>query len=218
MKFEYSDWFLKSFGYLFATYWNTKWSKNNVYYTIKKGERKQIVSFLKECTQDYSAIRIAREEGFHDIDGTEETLYRIEQWVIKNIKYVSDTKQWHQVEYWQLPKETILNQKGDCEDYSCLIYALAITAGVPAWRLKLCAGNVKSPQTGKLGGHAYLIFLRNDMTWCAVDGTYYPSKLRLHLRKKHKEIEYYKDIWWTANSEFSWSQKDTNIEFSGLDK
>jgi hypothetical protein len=143
-------------------------------------------------------------------------MFRCEQYVKDKIKYVSDIKSWNEAEYWQIEQETMMKGTGDCEDMSILLYSLATKAGIPNWRIKLCAGNVMNPSNGKNVGHAYIIFLRNDMTWTVCDCCYYPTTFRLENRVQHKDNQYYRDIWFTCNSENAWAQHDVNVTFGGL--
>jgi hypothetical protein len=143
-------------------------------------------------------------------------MYKIEYWVKKYITYLSDKKSWNQPEYWQIPKETLMKRTGDCEDGAILIYSLAIFYNIPLYRIKLCAGYVKNPKTKELCGHAYTIFLRNDMTWCICDWCYYPTNSKIFNRSQHKELIYYDKIWWTSNHENSWAQQNVTLNFEGL--
>ena len=88
-------------------------------------------------------------------------MYKIEQWVIKNIRYKSDKKQFNMMERWTLPYETLQRRKGDCEDGAILLIALAVTSGVPADRLRLYAP-IKVPN----GWHACVAYQREyDDKW-----------------------------------------------------
>jgi hypothetical protein len=44
----------------------------------------------------------------------------IGDFVITNILYFADYRQFGQIEYWQSPDEVIINKKGDCEDRTIL--------------------------------------------------------------------------------------------------
>ena len=217
---RYSDALLKNFDHLFGMYWNRQWPRNTVSYMLKKGQRRDIVRFLKECVEDpvLDVIVLALDKRYRVLEETsmERLMWKIEQFVIKNIKYTSDKKQWNMVEYWQTPLETWTNGMGDCEDGAILILALAHKLGIPAWRIKLCAGWVVNPVDKSKGGHAYPIFLRNDMTWCVCDFSYYPTSYMLPLRIKHSDNKLYDEIWWTSNWRLSWAQNNTEIEFGGL--
>lgn len=47
-------------------------------------------------------------------DTNDEKMYKIEQWVINNIPYESDMKNYGQDEYWSVPTETLRTGSGDC--------------------------------------------------------------------------------------------------------
>ena len=54
----------------------------------------------------------------------------ISNWIIKNIKYVSDSETWNKSEYWQTPMETISIGTGDCEDFAFLAQELLNQIGI----------------------------------------------------------------------------------------
>ena len=90
---------------------------------------------------------------------------KIEKWVIKNINYKSDIKQFNMMERWTLPTETLQRRRGDCEDGSILLIALAATAGVPSERLRLYAP-IKVPS----GWHACVAYRREkDDKWVWIE-------------------------------------------------
>lgn len=221
IKFNYSDLFLDKASWLFAKIWDNKWKKSRVDYPIKKGEKRKMTDFLKECVDDPILdpilILLDHERKVFGDDSNERVMHKIEQFVIKNIQYTSDRKAWDQVEYWQTPMETWTKRSGDCEDGAILMLALAYRLGIPAYRLKLCAGWVKLPGTKKgRGGHAYLIFLRNNQTWTICDWCYWPKRSILRSRMEHRYNPNYQDIWWTSNWEYSWAQKDVKLGFGVL--
>jgi predicted transglutaminase-like cysteine proteinase len=47
------------------------------------------------------------------------------------IRPVSDEKQWGVADHWSDPFETLLSNRGDCEDYAILKYAALLEAGIP---------------------------------------------------------------------------------------
>ena len=107
-------------------------------------------------------------------DPNDHKVYKIEQWVMKNIQYRSDRKQFNMDERWTLPMETLQRRKGDCEDGAILLSALAVTAGVPAERLRLYA-----PIALPNGWHASVAYQREyDNKWVWVEWTmsrYHPQ-------------------------------------------
>lgn len=101
-------------------------------------------------------------------DSNNSKVYKIEKWVMKNIKYRSDKKQFNMNERWTLPMETLQRKKGDCEDGAILIMSLAVSAGVPVERLRLYAP-IALPN-GK--GHACVAYQReSDDEWVWVEWT-----------------------------------------------
>lgn len=99
-----------------------------------------------------------------------------------------------------------------CEDGALLIASMMRIAGVPAYRIKVCAGWVQDPRNkNNWCGHAYTIYLTDQGKWVCLDWCYWPDRTPMKDRKAHSELEKYKEIWFTFNDEFSWSQKSTKI-------
>ena len=98
----------------------------------------------------------------------------------------------------------------NCEDGALLLASCMRVAGIPAYRIKLAAGWVKSDK-GK-AGHAYVIYLADDNQWYTLDWCYWPKASDFSFKKTpHEENSDYQDIWWTANDEFTWAQKTTEV-------
>jgi len=100
-------------------------------------------------------------------DRNDSKVYKIEKWVRDNVRYHSDNKQFNMNERWTLPMETLQRRKGDCEDGAILIMSFAVTAGIPADRLRLYAPIVTSN-----GMHASVAYRReSDDQWVWVEWT-----------------------------------------------
>ena len=100
-------------------------------------------------------------------DSNDRKVYKIEKWVMKNIQYRSDKKQFNVNERWTLPMETLRRKKGDCEDGSILTMSMAVTAGVPVERLRLYA-----PIAIPNAWHACVAYQReSDDEWVWVEWT-----------------------------------------------
>ena len=111
---------------------------------------------LAETTIERLVKKIVRPRHSNDLK-----MFKLEQWVIKNIRYRSDKKQFNMTERWTLPMETLQRRKGDCEDGAILLISLAVTAGVPSDRLRMYAP-IKVPG----GWHACVAYLRDsDNRW-----------------------------------------------------
>jgi len=110
---------------------------------------------------------IVRQRDSNDIK-----MYKLELWVIKNIRYSSDKKQFNMMERWTLPYETLQRRRGDCEDGSILLIALAVTAGVPVERLRLYA-----PIKLSNSWHACVAYQReSDDEWVWMEWTFLKNK------------------------------------------
>ncbi|MFZ5988264.1 MAG: LAGLIDADG family homing endonuclease, partial [Bacillota bacterium] len=98
-----------------------------------------------------------------------------------------------------------------CEDGALLLISLMLISGIPSYKVKLCAGYVAV--NGKKEGHAYVIYLADDTQWYSLDWCYwYNESIKNFKNVPHKDNINYKEIWWTANNEYTWSQHDTIIE------
>jgi len=103
-----------------------------------------------------------------------------------------------------LPQKDIVVH--NCDDHGLLIASLCRMCGIPAYRIKVAAGNVIT-SAGK-GGHAYAIYLADDNEWYTLDSTFYPRESKLNfLTKPQNQNERYSDIWFTFNDLWCWAQK-----------
>ena len=99
------------------------------------------------------------------------------------LKYKYDDLTAEVPEFWLFPFESIQSEIGDCEDGAILIAGLLINAGIPSWRVKVCAAQVMAdpvvvPSETELGGHAYAIYLADrpdserKLEWVILDWCY----------------------------------------------
>jgi len=158
-------------------------------------------------SDDFFLKHVVKKEGVWDMSTDEEKVFACQQFVKKHIKYVSDKKSMGLAEFWMLPNETLSLGTGDCEDGANLIVSLARNAGVPAHKLKVCAGWVVAGKNAPLGGHAYPIFKASDGTWKVLDWCYYANNLPILKRPALHDNKYYRDIWFSFNDLHSWSNK-----------
>ena len=104
----------------------------------------------------------------------------------------------------------------NCEDGSLLIISLLRMAGIPDWRVKICAGWVVSPTIpSRRTGHAYVIYLSEaNNEWYVLDWCYYSDlSMRRFNKLPHRMCPEYQEIWWTCNDKHSWAQESTVINF-----
>lgn len=182
-------------------YWNNKWKKSNITWRVRNFAPMDIRNLILNKSHILEP-EIKKLKAIND----DETMMNIFKYVIELIKYVADNG-----EYWKDPEVTFYEKTGDCEDGALLIISIARILGIPAYKIKLCAGFVDLNK--QLTGHAYIIYLAEDNNWYPIDWCYYPQKSVLEFKKiKHSERKEYKEIWWTVNDQYGWSQKDTVVE------
>ena len=200
------------------TYWNRKFLQSPVIYNGRS-------LFLNNRTilpvpidvrhfiqaSDFFLERITKEEGIWSMSSAEDKALACLRFVMRNVTYVSDKQSYGIDEFWTFPNETLALKKGDCEDLSILVASLMRNARVPAHRIKVAAGWVVAGKNAPLGGHAYPLFLRNDDEWVTLDPCYYPNDLPVANRKPVKNDSNYKDVWFTFNDEYSWSNKPVTV-------
>lgn len=180
-----------------AKYWNNKWPKKRIIYNAQYGRPRDVRTFIFD--KSFILADIIKENklaGKNDND----TMYRILMFVIKNLKYTGDEKTKGQKEFWQNPEDTVTYMKGDCEDGAILIKSLSLLAGIPDYKVRVAAGHVKG------GGHAYVIYLRDDDTQVILDWCYWPNKLKINERKSFSEEKNYYDVWFSFNKNHTFSK------------
>lgn len=141
----------------------------------------------------------------HDSNDTK--MYKIEQWVIKNIRYQSDEKTYGRGEFWAYPTMTLSKRLGDCEDGAFLMHSLALHAGIPVNRLRTYGGLVWADNFGvTTGGHAWTAYQReSDDKWIIVDWCYWPTDVPLSERTPMAARRQYIDDWFYV-------QRDKTVE------
>ena len=186
-------------------YYNNKYPKVNITYkrTDKLGTLKiDVRQFL-----NHNNYLLPKFEGTDDEKALESL-----KWVIKNIKYTSDKTEYNLNEYWAFNYETMAYKKGDCEDGAILLYCIMRNSGIPAWKIRLNAGEVKG------GGHAYLVYYCEEIDkWVILDWCYWFNTLEINLRKEYSEEINYENVWFSWNENYSWS-KGLNEKINMLSK
>lgn len=132
-------------------------------------------------------------------DSDDVKMYKIEQWVIENIEYVSDIKNYGTGELWAYPTVTVEKGSGDCEDGAFLMHSLALHAGVSPNQLRTYGGIVIDYSSGTgigTGGHAWTAYQREtDDEWIILDWCYWakdtPIEDRMTMADNHKYIDDY---------------------------
>lgn len=158
-------------------------------------------------SEDYMLEDVIRA---NDIVGSnnDETAWLCQKYIVKNYQYVFDEDNVKYNEYWQMPNETLFLKAGDCEDCGLLMGSLMTSAGIPIWRIRVNAGWVLDKDGGKTG-HAYVTYCREtDNNWTICDWCHNEdSKICIAEKPLAKNIQEYKEIWFSFNSQYSWAYK-----------
>ncbi|MFW9785496.1 MAG: DUF4332 domain-containing protein [Candidatus Heimdallarchaeota archaeon] len=230
--------FEKDYGKYSQEYWDSKWATAPIIYTGRalRGElyKKQIDADVKTFIKDNDAIlwHVITQMGLRK-DTPNETALAIQNFVCNFLKYKYDDETVDCPEFWLFPFEAIQSEIGDCEDGAILIASLLINAGIPDWRVKVCAAQVFAdpvfaPSDTELGGHAYCIYLADRpeserklewviLDWCYLQDPEVPIEKKPLARDGGQEGAY-QDIWFTFNNKHSWAQSSFEIKDGRISK
>ena len=125
-------------------------------------------------------------------DSNDELAFNALRYVIQNTRYVTDFSLYGVSEHWPFAYETISLRRGDCDGGAILLANVMLASGVPFWRIRICAGEVKG------GAHAWVTYLReSDDQWVILDWCYWPQDSLSGLL--WKDAENYFRIWFSFN-------------------
>ena len=206
-------------------YWNNKHPQQRIIYTGRSMSKAcpacKGSTISEKLVLDVRTLIAAEDVMLQDLitkhklkaNSLDETMLRIQQFVVRHIKYVGDDTNQGVPEYWQFPFETIQTQIGDCEDGAILIASLALNAGIPAFRVRVSAGMVQAAPTAPEGGHGYCTYLReSDGNWTIIDWCYYEnSKVTVPSKPIMRDDKRYKDVWFSFNHKFAFAHKSFEI-------
>ena len=123
------------------------------------------------------------------------------KWVIDNITYVSDPKNFGIPEFWSLPQETLSLRCGDCDSGSILLSNLMEVAGIPYFKIRLVASDTVA------GGHCWVSYYsESDASWKSMDWCFFPNKKLVKDRKDYKKDKNYGDVWFSFNRNFAFAK------------
>jgi len=224
--------FEKDYGKYGYDYWNNKWDTAPIIYT---GRALRGVSYSKQIDVDVKAF-IKRNDVilWHVLtqlnlrkDTPNDTALAIQNFVCNFLKYKYDDIVSECPEFWLFPFEAVQSEIGDCEDGAILIASLLINAGIPSWRVKVCAAQVMAdpifaPSDTELGGHAYCIYLADRpnserkldwviLDWCYLQDPEIPITEKPLARNGGTEGAY-REIWFTFNDLYSWAQSSFEVK------
>lgn len=169
-----------------ATYWNNRVEKAEVLYAARDDIAMDVRQFINP-----GDATLPKLTG----DNNDEIAETIRTWVQRKIRYTLSREK-EQGEFWSYAWETLHYRNGDCEDGAILMMNMMLNSGIPYWRIRLNAGDVKG------GGHAYITYLREkDNKWYVLDWCYWPNLSANYGLPWDKAEKNYFGIW------FSWNQK-----------
>jgi predicted transglutaminase-like cysteine proteinase len=174
-------------------YWNNKRPKSSTLYPARPpiGSVSNVLVDPRLYFNPFSGV-------FPQITGknNDEIAAKAHKWVVANVTYTSDTSQFKDDEVWLFPFETLKLKKGDCEDGAILLANILLANGIPYWRVRLNAGDVKG------GGHAWVTYLRElDDQWVILDWCYWADK-SYDLKELYQTAEDYYTIWFSFNTKY----------------
>ena len=180
------------------------WFTSLFWYTINSKERtrERLDTFLARQIASPSATLVELSKQFLKYKKPDTRIIKILEFVYKNVRYVSDQRNFGAVEVWADAITTWLRKKDDCDGINALIYVLARLSGISDLNLWSVIGDAGG------AGHYWLEYLSpKTMKWYAIDGTYWVSlqsmKTRPPFRLSDKK---YQKRWFKFNEGFVFRQ------------
>jgi hypothetical protein len=156
-------------------------------------------------------IRALAMKIVHPLDSDDVKMEKIQRWVVDNIEYMTDEKQYGEEELWVPPVMLLKTKKGDCEDGAFLIMSLGLNAGVDPTRLRMYGGFVDAGPGAASGGHGWVAYRReSDDEWVAVDFSYYPDLRPMDDRTPLRDDEKYVDDYFFITNQYTVITENTN--------
>ncbi|OYT97787.1 MAG: hypothetical protein CFE49_00075 [Pseudomonas sp. PGPPP3] len=100
---------------------------------------------IQKAEQRYGNLGIAkgRIEAWDELinssqgDDESEQLWAVNRFFNRQIRFVDDSQNWRQNDYWASPIEALVKGAGDCEDYAIAKYFTLRRLGVPSEKLRI---------------------------------------------------------------------------------
>lgn len=208
-------------------YWNEKYPQQKIIYsgrsivvtdsvtkkrTIKTGLALDVRNMI--FADDVQLKEVIEKNNLKG-DTQDETMIRIQRWVVANFKYIYDHDNQGAPEHWQFPFESLESMQGDCEDGGLLLISLALNAEIDPWRIRMVAGAVKVSETAPEGGHGYCVYISEEenntpyaLDWCFYQDSEKDFKFKVPLR----ENLLYRDVWFSFNHLSSWGSRGKVVQ------
>jgi len=97
---------------------------------------------IKKIAEQHGKVTAARVEKWRQlvdssVDMTEQEKLKEANDFLNNARFTSDMEQWQQRDYWATPLEFLIEDAGDCEDFSIAKYFLLKAMGVDLSKLRI---------------------------------------------------------------------------------
>ena len=188
-------------------YYNNKYPKSAKLYSgraLPDGEKLKI-----DVRNFYTPIDVTLPKINHTLLNFDDIARTTLHYVHKNIEYTTDKTQVGLPEFWMFAFETMHTKKGDCEDGAILIANILLKSGIPYWRIRIMAGDVKIDSS--TGGHAYCCYLSDkDNKWYVLDWCYYYTESNSWL--SWQDAKRYTDVWFSFNTKYCFSNDKLDRE------
>lgn len=190
-----------------SNYYNNKYPKQKINY--KRTDTTGTIKIDVRCFIQKNNYNYPEFKGTDDEIALESLKY-----VIKNVKYQSDTTTNNMSEYWQFPYQTLNSKIGDCEDGSLLLASIMLYNKIPSWKIRVNCGYVVNPYTNNTEGHAYTTYYCEETkTWITLDWCYLPDKTIINKRVSYKDNSIYNSVWFSFNDLYAWGN-DADIRIA----
>jgi hypothetical protein len=199
--------------------------KEVIMYVLNSDFRKSVNlrDWLNEIVMHPSKNLLSVAKSISSMPNPDLQVKEVQNWVFKNVKYVTDGENWKMSEHWNTPDETLFNKSGDCEDGAILMYVLARLKGVSDDRLLIMAGTVSTGIGANTGGHAWLSYrpFNYPLSFVFLDWCYYsdlkPVEDMILYNVKSKfisseSITPYKYIWFGFNESNSFYELNNKFK------
>ena len=180
------------------------WFTTFFFYTIssKYRIRERIDLFLKKQLDNPHITLKKLSKQFLKFKDPDVRIIKILGFVYHEVEYVSDKRNFGEVEKWASAINTWLRKKDDCDGINALIYILARLAGISDMNLWCSIGMTA------IEGHFWLEYLSpKTMQWYAIDGTAWVSLQSIPPRPPFRlSDKKYQKRWYKFSEQFTFKR------------
>ena len=196
-----------------GNFWNQQWDERTVTYNVKGEGYTDIKNVFKDTAEGEVVLTNVIKPWIKLSNDSK--ILKIAEYVNKRLTYTSDKTQYGKSEYWQSPYEIWKRKKDDCDGYAILIFKLAVLAGIPRYRIKVVAGQIKLKDK-KISGHCYVQYLKEkNNNWFTIEGSFRRTDAMNRFKNDSPhtdDLDSYGKLWWTTTDQKSFSQNDMKIK------